>query len=455
MHTPARSPRSIARMNGTEALLAYAGLASTVVEPGEKVFDGADVSPAALAQHTTLPESLQDHRGGVNLRERNLVGASLRSAKLCKANLAAADLADAICPGIDLSEARLEGAHLMRTDLVGANLHCVDAGEANFTDALLEDAVLSHARLRFADFSSAILDGADLSHADLWGAKFRKSAADRVVFRNTQLEESSMVEADLAGADFSGARMQRVDLAGARLRNANLRDTVLEGANLAGADLSGAILPNLSLISCNLAHTRFAGAWLERTRMRAWQLNGLVGEEAEGDLQAALDSYVVLERNFQSLGISEDASWAYLRRRRVGRRLHRNQANAHWKRKERRAALLQCMLWLGDTLAQWLCDYGESLFRVARAFVFILFGFAVLYWLTGCLRVRDGFGNMHLWGPINYLLFSLDSMTTVGTSEVGLKPANELGIFLSSMETVLGTVLLGLFGFVLGARIRS
>ncbi len=46
-------------------------------------------------------------------------------------------------------------------------------------------------------------------------------------------------------------------------------------------------------------------------------------------------------------------------------------------------------------------------------------------------------------------------MTTVGTSEVGIKPAGQLGVLLSSIQTVMGTVLLGLFGFVLGVRVRD
>lgn len=40
-------------------------------------------------------------------------------------------------------------------------------------------------------------------------------------------------------------------------------------------------------------------------------------------------------------------------------------------------------------------------------------------------------------------------MTTVGTSEVGLRPNGQLGVVLSSLQTVLGVVLLAQLGFVL------
>lgn len=189
--------------------------------------------------------------------------------------------------------------------------------------------------------------------------------------------------------------------------------------------------------------------------MTARQLGGAVGEEATGNLQGAIDSYVVLERNFLSLGLAEDASWAYLRKRRVGRQMHGLRAKAHLGLRQWQPAMLPATLWLGDTLAEWLCDYGESLSRVARSFATIVLAFALVYWVTHSLKTRDGFSGAHFWDPVNYLLFSLDSMTTVGTSEVALRPKGELGILLSSLQTVIGTVLLGLFGFVLGARIRS
>lgn len=438
-------------MSPLERLLHFAGNSDADLQ----TFDGADASPESLVAAGANAAVIDSAHGGLDLHGRNLNGASFRSAKLAQANLTGANLTDAAAAGADLSCARLEAAELTRADLAGANLQSVSAGEASFREALLEDAVLTGAQLRFADFADAILDGADLSRADLWGAKLRNAAADRAVFRNCRLDESSLANADLVGADFSGATLRRTDLSGARMQNTNLRDAVLEGANLSGTNLSGAIMPNLSLANCNLENVRFAGAWLDRTRMRARQLQGGVGEEASGDLQSAIDSYIVLERNFESLGISDDASWAYLRRRRVGRKLHAIQARTAWKQRQWRPALAQGFFWIGDVMAEWLCDYGESLYRVARAFLLILIVFALVYWLTGSLQQRESLSVLHPYMPVNYLLFSLDSMTTVGTSEVALRPAGEFGLLLSSLQTVLGTILLGLFGFVLGARIRK
>ncbi len=439
----------------TEALIALAAC-----PPGgesRRCYDRADVSAAALGGRGRGAPWWDASAGGLCLAGRSLAGASLRAAQLSRADLTGADLSGAGGSNIVLAGARLEQANLREADLIGADLTEVDAGEADFSSALLEDARLARARLRFARFTGAVMDGADLSGADLWGAQLGRIEAQRADFRHARLDEAELGGADLAGADLGGATLRRARLAGARFRGANLRDAVLDGADLSGADLSEAVLPHVPLTSCTLRHARFANAWLDRTRMRAVQLGGATGEEAAGEWEAAVESYIVLEQNFRSLGSAQDASWAFRRRRRMDKQLHRQRAAAAFGAGERRAALRFGLRWLNDCLSEWLCDYGESVGRVLRAFLAVLLGFAVVYWLAGCLHPRGagGLAPASAFRPVDYLLFSLDSMTTVGTSEVGLTPSGQLGVLLSSVQTVLGTVLLGLFGFVLGVRMRN
>ncbi len=438
--------------SATEALLRFTG------QPGGKplpAFDGADVSAAGLGSRVEGAPWWDAALGGVRLGGRDLAGASLRRANLSGADLAGADLSGTSCSGLVLRRGRLEEANFRGADLIGSVLTGVNAGEADFSDTLLEDANLSGARLRFANFTGAVMDGADLSGADLWGAKLSGIAAERASFRGSRLDETQLANADLGAAELVGATLRRANLVGARLHGANLREAVLDSADLAGADLSGAVLPHVSLISCNLRHVRFAGAWLERTRMRAHQLGGAIGEEAAGEFEAAREGYIVLEQNFRTLGSAEDASWAFRRRRRMVKRLNAQLARAALLRRDVVGAVVPGLRWLSDVAAEWICDYGESVMRVLRAFLVVLCCFAAAYWLTGCLEPREGVATGAGFRLVDYLLFSLDSMTTVGTSEVGVRPSGQLGVLLSSVQTVIGTVLLGLFGFVLGVRMRN
>ena len=436
----------------TDALLAVAEGRGQVPLAG---FDNADLSAAGLAGRVSGAGWWDAALGGVRLPGAKLAGASLRHANLSGADLAAADLTGASCGGVVLHRARLEEANLQGADLIGGILTEIDAGEANFTDALLEDASLRGARLRFATLSGAVMDGADFAGADLWGANLADAAAERASFRSARLDETQLRGIDLTAADLTGASLRRADLSGARLQRANLRDAVLEGCELPGADLTGAVLPHVVLTGCDLRHARFAGAWLERTRMRAQQLGGAIGEEAAGEFEAAREGYIVLEQNFRSLGLGDDASWAFRRRRRMGKRLHAERAGTALRRRDLRQATRSGLAWLGDVVAEWVCDYGESIARVLRALLVVLLCFAAIYWLTGSLEAREGVAAGGRSMFIDYLLFSLDSMTTVGTSEVGLRPNGQLGLVLSSMQTVIGVVLLGLLGFVLGVRTRN
>lgn len=146
----------------TEALLAVAGPEATGPAPN---FDGADLSAAGLGERIRGASWWDAEFGGARLRACDLAAASLRSTELSGADLAAANLTGASYGGILLYRARLEEANFQGADLIGGILTEVDAGEANCSDTLLEDADLRGARLRFANFG-AVMDGADFSDSE-------------------------------------------------------------------------------------------------------------------------------------------------------------------------------------------------------------------------------------------------------------------------------------------------
>ena len=399
---------------------------------------------------------------GADLAGLALPHANLRGLDLNEADLGEADLQTASASGLRLHAARLELVNLREADLTGADLSHVRGGQARLTQALLEDAKLDHGGFRFAHFDDAVLDGATLVEADLWGAAMHRVSAEHACLRGTRLDEVHAVSGAFAGSDMTGASLRRADFADADLRGAILRDAVVDGACFAGADLSRAVLPFVVMTECDLTHVRLAGAWLERTRMRASQLGGAVGEEIAKDYRGAYDAYTALELNFRSLGSGDEESWAYRRRRRMGKLAHVSVMREALRTRPRHLshvglALNHAGLFIVDAFVEWLSDYGESLTRVLRAFAMVLVTFAFLFWITGSLKLRDDVppgARPAVVELIDYALFSLDSMTTVGVSLVELQPTGQLAVFLSSIETVLGTLLIGLFGFVLGARMR-
>ncbi len=144
----------------------------------------------------------------------------------------------------------------------------------------------------------------------------------------------------------------------------------------------------------------------------------------------------------------------------MGKREARRRARASLRERRWRSVFGNTATWLSDAFAEWLCDYGESLPRVARALTVVLLAFAVFYGTTGSLVPKDGMappaGLAHsvVRRVAELLLYSLVSMTTVGTGDLGLRPSGDLVYLAASVQSIVGPVLLGLFGFVLGNRLR-
>ena len=415
----------------------------------------------ALGEHAVRlgsPQPWWHPEGRPQFRTASFRKADLQGADFTGTDLTGADFGGVIMRNAILRKARLEGADLQEADLSGSDFSECLASEGNFSDALLEDAIFTGAKLRFADFTNALLDGANLTNADLWGCKLRDADATDAVLKGAILQEVSLEGARLTGINFQDAELKNVNFSGATMRNADLRGATVAHGNFENADLTGCSLPRVDLSTCNLKNIRVSGAWLENTRFRLDQLGGSIGEEAAGEFEAARQAYLALEQNFRTLGNPEAASWSFRKARRMGKRHSLALCKAAWRARRRWHSLSRLCEWISDVFAEWLCDYGESLPRVVRAFVAALVVFAALYGLTGSLRYSDPTPD-HAAGdpvrnPFQLLGFSFLTMCTAVAPDLSFKPRNLEVYFVASTEYVLGLVLIGLFGYVLGNRLR-
>ncbi|SFK30236.1 pentapeptide repeat-containing protein [Methylorubrum salsuginis] len=438
------------------ALLAQLGAGAAVLDgAGRGGLAGMRLGRAALApriEANAAPRWWTAETGGLDLGGADLAQADLEETDLSGANLRRARLPGVLARSAGFEGACLEEADFSGADLSGARFRGVAGGQAVFGEAMLEDADFSDAVMRFATFGKALLDGARFPGADLWGTDFTGADADDSVFRAARLDEANLSDCNLTGADFEGASLKKARLVGSRLRGANLAGCRLDGADLSEADFSRTSLVRLDLTTCKLHHARFAGAWLEGVRLSHEQLGGAVGEEAAGEYEAAQASYLTLERNLQSIGSHAGASWAYKRGRRMGRRHAGQQARKALARRDLRGSLAHGYRWVADRFVEWLCDYGESLSRIARAFAIGIVLFAGAYGATGGLS-REGTG-VPTYNPLDLVSYSALNMLTANPPEIGVKPEGRITNLLVGVQGAVGIVLMGLFGFVLGNRLR-
>ena len=420
--------------------------------------DRRDILHELMAAH---PEGklilLGNVESRLNLRDIPLSDTKLRGATMAYSDLHNAELSGANLSQASLSHAALEGANLENADLTEVDLDNANLGEANLRNALLEDANLEKASLRFANLGAAVLESARLQGADLWGAEMGRADLSRAQARGATFGEAKADGADFRNADLRDADFANASLIGANLGGADLRGANLRGADLSGADLAGAAMQGLDLAETRLNGARWAGALLNHTRFVRQQI-GDTGEEAARDPIGAARAYLTLERNFTELGDSAASSWAYLKRRRMQKWAAFEEARQAVRRGKMATAFARGVTWIGDTVVEWSCNYGESLWRTFATILAVYIAFTVVYGVTdGVYRMpssQNGGAPLVTHRVADLAVFSIMAMTTSGLAGNVLQPANLWISFLGGVQILVGIFLTGLLGFVAGNRIR-
>lgn len=339
-----------------------------------------------------------------DLREAQLQGADLRGAWLEGARAEGAHLEMAQCVRAEMKQIDLRHAHLQ-----GASLREAFMEKANLYEAHLEGATLSGTRLKAASLSGARMEGASIGGARLEGA----------FLRNTHLE----------GARLYGARLDRASLMGAHLEGAMARRVHLEGSSLASASLGGkrmaaedlarirqwapdfpevlrpadiqrtfydtaSVLDNLSLGDKQYGYAELADAhWGDANLAVVRWTDGrdaiILGDEREArqratpdgkpktraerltDLERAVRANRQLAVALQAQGLNEDAG-------RFAYRAHVLQAQV--LRRQYRIGQ-----YLFSRFLDLLAGYGYRPWRSLVAYLLVIAGFALTYFIQGAI----------------------------------------------------------------------
>lgn len=294
------------------------------------------------------------------------------------------------------------------------------------------------------------------------------------------------------GINLRRAVLQQADLQGANLSWANLQEADLWNANLQGADLRGT---NLQEVDLSGKFNSLEGAYLfrarlERTQLTKKQLGRAIGEHRDTVYDEAKEAYLVLKRNFESIGRYNDASWAHVKERQMEKKTHQpNLARRYYSPKDfglypspkllpgpdlylrsdsvsfgsgiagRLRAIgfwtvfyiKHTTWWVADWIAELICGYGESVPRALCTLVLLWFLAAVYYRLHWGVLGPNG-GSVLSFS--DYLAYSLGALTTTGLEH--LRPRLDVGCVptCTALEALLGIFLAGLLGFVYANRIR-
>ena len=337
--------------------------------------------------------------------------------------------------------------------------------QAPWTKERLQAAIATHGGPEGLNLAGADLSGLDLSLMDLHGIVLSRRVEDGLStyllstnLQKTDLSSSNLQNADLHHANLHGADLLMANLQATKLTFTTLQEARLMLADMSGADVSYADLSGANLLFAKLQGVRFYLARLNHTTLKREQLGPAIGDELAGEYREARDAYLALKQNFEDLGDYEAAGWAYRKERRMEKLWARQKA--HKARSERNwgEAVANCAKYASDQLVEWVCDYGEGIWRVVGALAAVWIIFAAVYGLIAGVWgpwQETAMGQMReiTRNPIHLLAFSLGAMTTL--EPAGLEARSMLAMHvLMPLEALLGIFFAGLLGFVAGNRIR-
>ena len=308
---------------------------------------------------------------------------------------------------------------------------------------------------------------------------------------------------EIVGADLSGMTLDRVDFSGCRLERVSFKNSVLHHCRFRGAEIvwsdfryaeiehgtfeaarvdycdfyrafiDGVVIFNHSLFSnCSFNKTYLGdsaiirkenlldGRILQQDKVAYrkflvdWHLYGTgertnnIGVHSDWSPEAAVEARwadaEVIFKNFNALwsgkGYIADGNWAYVQGRRMERR------RMLWELDDKGLTLWQRVVraWhiVTNTTSDLLFGYGESMVKMITTYVVIIFLFAWLF-----------YSELSMMEYGKALVVSLKNMAALESAE--LQNVSPFVDMLNVVQTTIGVILTGIFGFILGNKIRN
>ena len=297
------------------------------------------------------------------------------------------------------------------------------------------------------------LDSIDFSGCTLSQVSFKKSTLTNCRFRNATLQWCDMRYIHIDGATFEDAKIDFCDFYRAFVDGV----VIFNGSKISNCSLNKAYFGDSALIrKQNLVghrilqqsakdYRRFLTEWHKfGTGTRTNDVGAQSNWSPEASIQGRWAECEEIYKNFNSQwagrGFIADSNWAYVQ----GRRMERNRRI--WQMNDSRISLWNKVrnVWkiLTNVVSDILFGFGESMIRMVFTYIVTVFIFA---WAFSC--------NVSLLEYSEALVISLKNMAGMD-SEV-LANVSPLVDMLNVVQTTIGIILTGIFGFILGNKIRN
>ncbi len=322
----------------------------------------------------------------------------------------------------------------------------------NFKDSTLEGVSFDGAILENCNFDqSKQADDVTISRVSfkkciMIGCRFRKASIEWSDFRYSEIsqvtfEESKIDFCDFYRTFFLGVGIFRKSL----IKNSSFYYTYFdEGSTIRKDNIAdGKILQQNELI-----YRKFLIDWntLGTGERKNNQQNSKSNWNPENSLRDrfadAEDIFKSLNGLWMSKGFLGDANWAYVQ----GKRMERKRLIAElFNNKD---TFINKLSKVGAIVLNFLLDvlfgYGESIAKMIFTYILVIISFAYFYYVSKEISI-----------PSYVLAIGVSFKNMVAMSPDEVKNVSPFLDFLNVIQTTIGILLTGIFGFILGNKIRN
>lgn len=359
-------------------------------------------------------------------------------------------ICDVSLSSLDLDGCNFDNCVISNVNFAENNQDNRELNRLSFKGAKLKNVSFGKASLSNCDFDSdsknnnitTILQ-TSFKHCTLSSCRFRKARIEWSDFRYTEINAGTFEESLISYCDFYRAFLSGVIL----FRKASIEYSSINYTNFdTSVNFRKENLYKGKILQENKAqYIHFLKDWdVYGTGIRENDQNKISDWDIEKSVAAryadAEDIYKTLNGFWAGKGFLSDANWAYVKGRTM-------ELGRMWKELiSGKLSFIKVInhIWLivQNCISNLLFGYGESMKKMIFTYIMLVFIFAYFF-----------YANANIVDYSKSLFVSTKNMIGVGSEElVNISPFVD---FLNLIQTSIGITLTGIFGFILGNKIRN
>lgn len=302
---------------------------------------------------------------------------------------------------------------------------------------------LSGQRLEKIDFTGCRIERTSFKGCELVHCRFRNAKISWSDFRYAEIQHGTFEGAEIEFSDFYRAFIDGVVIfSGSSFSNCSLNKTYLgECAIIRKENLKD----NRILQQNKEEYRKFLMDWhTYGTGERTNDINVKSDWSPDAAVEARWSDAEVIYKNLNALwagkGYFADGNWAYVQ----GRKMERRRMIRQLSDKSVKPMTKIANIWniITNVLSDVFFGYGESMFKMILTYILTVFVFAWAFT-----------ENISILEYTQALAISLKNMAGMDSETIrGISPLIDM---LNVVQTTIGILLTGIFGFILGNKIRN